>query len=492
MHPARTLPLHPVPAFLCCGNLFHKSPARTSAVLRPRQPARAGRRTANGDTAEVDSGADAAGCRAGPAPDGRDGGAAAAVAVSRDPFEVLSCRLPVNPALGGRRAASLKARSHGAGGQCAAQAPRHPRAGRGRAAAPEGTPLPCFARARLLRSRPARPTATGCGRTLRTCGPARACRSACGATWRRAGMRSRRRFSGRPSRCCSPAGRCLLRRQQARGPLAAAPLRAAAHLAARPCLPEAFAPRVPSRTGGARTAHACCAAVRCRKQQHLWALHEPRLTSAHARSLPRAQAALLARLRARRRSASRPARARPCWQRRLACAHISSTPAASQEGARAPRRVRQNPGVPAAAGGARAARGAARRAGRQGPGREPHARAGRADGARARASGRRPGPALQPGDCCVRGHRLQPGARRARCVWAIKRAVVTRLPALLAVSAGAMPVDAMFSWPSTSAIARPGDRAAACSPVGRLQRCACRPRLGHGRYGCLHCTWTHA
>lgn len=262
-------------------------------------------------------------------------------------------------------------------------------------------------------------------------------------------MRSRRRFSGRPSRCCSPAGRCLLRRQQARGPLAAAPLRAAAHLAARPCLPEAFAPRVPSRTGGARTAHACCAAARCRKQQHLWALHKPRLTSAHARSLPRAQAALLARLRARRRSASRPARARPCWQRRLACAHISSTPAASQEGARAPRRVRQNPGVPAAAGGARAARGAARRAGRQGPGREPHARAGRADGARARASGRRPGPALQPGDCCVRGHRLQPGARRARCVWAIKRAVVTRLPALLAVSAGAMSLDAMFSWPST-------------------------------------------
>lgn len=34
-------------------------------------------------------------------------------------------------------------------------------------------------------------------------------------------------------------------------------------------------------------------------------------------------------------------------------------------------------------------------------------------------------------------------------VWAFKRAVVTRLPALLAVSAGAMSLDAMFSWPST-------------------------------------------
>jgi hypothetical protein len=128
-------------------NLSHFN-VRHTPVLKPWQLARAGRRTANSDTAELDSGADAAGCSAGPALDGRDGGAAAAAAVSRDPFEVLSSHLRVTSALCSRWDASLKARSRGAGGQRAAQAPRHPGAGRGRAAAPEGTrPALCRSRA---------------------------------------------------------------------------------------------------------------------------------------------------------------------------------------------------------------------------------------------------------------------------------------------------------------------------------------------------------
>ncbi len=55
-----------------------------------------------------------------------------------------------------------------------------------------------------------------------------------------------------------------------------------------------------------------------------------------------------------------------------------------------------------------------------------------------------------------------------------------KLPALLAVSAGALPMDTMSSWVLTSAIARPGDRASMCLPVGHSAPPRLSPTSGLG------------